>query len=125
MRNRPVNPVAILMVFIKTEIILNNQEDYQRGTDANGQSGYIYKGEYFMFPDIPKGYSNIVSKHSISIIDLFPINGNPSRSGIYIDRYAAAGKGSGDPGIFNFPFEFATNGGIYFTSPDIQSNSFI
>jgi len=51
-------------MFVKTEIILNDQEDDQRCTNANGQSGNIDEGEKFMFPDIAKSNGYIVSKHN-------------------------------------------------------------
>ncbi len=54
---------TIFLIFFEIKFILNDEVDYEGGTDANGKSGYIDEGEYLVSPEITEGDGDVISKH--------------------------------------------------------------
>ncbi len=68
---------AAALKFIKTKIVLNDQENYQRGADANRQSKNIDGRKNFITPKISQGDFEIIFEHDIEFVvrnSFVPIN---------------------------------------------------
>jgi hypothetical protein len=59
----PVDLIAFLMKAVKTEFVLNPEQDEETASQSGSQSEYVDKRVPFVIPEIPNGNFQIVFKH--------------------------------------------------------------
>lgn len=62
-RYDPIDAIAVGLKFVKAEIVRNDQEDDQRGGDADGQPQYVDQRKRLVTPKMTEGDEEVVFQH--------------------------------------------------------------